>query len=221
MRPLPSGADALNGRSSRVQDPNPALSPASTSNQLSCFITTESALENADPDEPVSPHHEGLWPRPKRSPDHKAQSSRSVRTAESSPAPAPPSPASLSSSVLDDDMLHNPFPPMTPVLAGLSGPESAISSASSRRNSLTASSYEGRESLAASLTSSPRPAPASQPNNILESPESQLIMPSVTVPPRRPFSDVGRATGKLKMMVAGPPGTATPASSLHEDNSRG
>lgn len=34
----------------------------------------------------------------------------------------------------------------------------------------------------------------------------QLIMPSLTVPHRRPFSHVGKSLGKLKIMVAGRPG---------------
>lgn len=31
----------------------------------------------------------------------------------------------------------------------------------------------------------------------------QLIMPSVLVPRRRPFTDVGKSLGKLKIMVMG------------------
>lgn len=31
----------------------------------------------------------------------------------------------------------------------------------------------------------------------------QLIMPSLTVPRRRPFSEVGKSLGKLKIMVSG------------------
>jgi hypothetical protein len=34
----------------------------------------------------------------------------------------------------------------------------------------------------------------------------QLIMPSLTVPRRRPFSEVGKSLGKLKIMVAGQTG---------------
>lgn len=38
----------------------------------------------------------------------------------------------------------------------------------------------------------------------------QLIMPSLTVPSRRPFSEVGKSLGKLKIMVAGRTGMTTP-----------
>lgn len=34
----------------------------------------------------------------------------------------------------------------------------------------------------------------------------QFIMPSLTVPRRRPFSEVGKSLGKLKIMVAGQSG---------------
>ncbi|KAH8169533.1 septin domain-containing protein [Sarocladium implicatum] len=201
MRPLPD-ADALAGRSSHRD----IISPPSP--QMSCFITTEAALDSTDSQDLRSPHRLGRWPRPKRSQD---LSSHASRTADSSPNPAPHSPASLSSSVLDDDMLHDNIAPMTPVLTGLSGPGSVISSSSSRRNSLTASSRAERDSSVPSPRSSPRRSPnrpgPSPHQGAHESPESQLIMPSLTVPPRRSFSEAGRTIGKLKILVTGPPGT--------------
>lgn len=36
--------------------------------------------------------------------------------------------------------------------------------------------------------------------------DSQFIMPSLQVPQRRPFSVSGKSVGKLKILVAGPPG---------------
>jgi hypothetical protein len=38
----------------------------------------------------------------------------------------------------------------------------------------------------------------------------QLIMPSLTVPRRRPFSDTGKSLGKLKVLVTGPDGVFLP-----------
>lgn len=206
MRPLSSGpdADALDGRLTR-----PNLSAMPPSPQLSCFITTEAALDSTDSQQLNHPHRVGRWPRPKRSLDFASQSSR---TTESSPAPDPHSPASLSSSVLDDDMLHEHMPPMTPVLQGISSPASVISSSPSRRNSLTASSCADKDSFVPSTRSSPRQSPSRRPGpspqqGATESPESQLIMPSLTVPPRRSFSEIGRAIGKLKVLVTGPAAT--------------
>jgi hypothetical protein len=94
---------------------------------------------------------------------------------------------------------------LTPGLASLSGHESAISSLSSRRNSLTASSLHDSfppsvVDYAAYGNTSPRQAPTSAP------PGPQLIMPSLTVPRRRPFSVEGRSLGKLKILVTGRPG---------------
>lgn len=200
MRPLPD-ADALAGRSSRRD----IISPPSP--QMSCFITTEAALDSNDPQEWRSAHRVGRRPHAKRSQE---LTSLAHRTADSSPNPAPHSPASLSSSVLDDDMLHDHVAPMTPVLAGLSGPGSVISSSSSRRNSFTTSSGIEIDSSVASPRSSPcrspsRPGPSPH-QGASESPASQLIMPSLTVPPRRSFSDAGRTIGKLKILVSGPIG---------------
>lgn len=41
----------------------------------------------------------------------------------------------------------------------------------------------------------------------------QLIMPSLTVPRRRPFSEVGKSLGKLKIMVSGRNGMTSHESS--------
>jgi hypothetical protein len=37
----------------------------------------------------------------------------------------------------------------------------------------------------------------------------QLVMPSIQMPSRRPFTTKGKAMGKLKIMVAGESGTYT------------
>jgi len=38
---------------------------------------------------------------------------------------------------------------------------------------------------------------------------SQLIMPSITMPDRRPFTDKGRALGRMKLLLAGSSGKST------------
>lgn len=93
---------------------------------------------------------------------------------------------------------------MTPTLFGPSGSASAISSVSSRRNSLTGSfsedmglashapSLDGREEQSASMADS-----GSAP---------QLIMPSIRMPSRRPFTDEGKSMGRLKVLIAGDSG---------------
>lgn len=45
------------------------------------------------------------------------------------------------------------------------------------------------------------PSPSPNPDST-----SQLIMPSIKMPSRRPFTDHGKTMGRLKVLVAGPPG---------------
>ena len=52
-------------------------------------------------------------------------------------------------------------------------------------------------------------------DTLLDEPSSfpQLVMPSLQMPSRRPFTAKGKAMGKLKMLVAGEAGTSLPPSS--------
>jgi hypothetical protein len=43
----------------------------------------------------------------------------------------------------------------------------------------------------------------------------QLIMPSLTVPRRRPFSTTGKSLGKLKVLVTGPDGMSSAFGTVH------
>ncbi len=100
--------------------------------------------------------------------------------------------------------------PMTPILLGASGPTSVLSSVSSRRNSLTGSlsaeevgsrgplsiddgEADGQEFLSTSAMMDSGSAP-------------QLIMPSIKMPSRRPFTPEGKSMGRLKVLLAGPSG---------------
>lgn len=42
-------------------------------------------------------------------------------------------------------------------------------------------------------------------------PTSELVMPSIRMPQRRPFTERGRDVGRLKIMVAGPSGEYIPS----------
>ena len=104
----------------------------------------------------------------------------------------------------------NASQPMTPILLGASGPTSVLSSVSSRRNSLTASlsaeevgsrgplsvddgEADGQELLLSSAMMDSGSAP-------------QLIMPSIKMPSRRPFTPEGKSMGRLKVLLAGASG---------------
>lgn len=71
------------------------------------------------------------------------------------------------------------------------------------------STSDGHHSLSASFSELPSrqsPAPASAFPETRDS-IPQLVMPTVMVPQRRPFSDTGRGLGKLKILVTGQSGT--------------
>ncbi|KAK0711510.1 hypothetical protein B0H67DRAFT_585563 [Lasiosphaeris hirsuta] len=117
-------------------------------------------------------------------------------------------------------------PTMTSPLDGPSGPASsiALSSMSSRRGSFAGSLSElGGGSHAPSLYSSHAVADdedndaeqpfhhdegeASAEGSMMDSGSApQLIMPSIKMPSRRPFTDAGKAMGRLKVLVAGDSG---------------
>jgi len=94
--------------------------------------------------------------------------------------------------------------PLTPILLGTSGPASALSSTSSRRNSLEGSLSEGIGSRAISATGESHLEPSSSMMDSGSAP--QLVMPSIKMPSRRPFTDEGKSMGRLKIMVAGDSG---------------
>jgi hypothetical protein len=180
-----------------------------TPTPLACFITTEAALDAAS-DVSSGPRFQPSYRYRKRSVDRNNMStshltpsrsrSRSQSRVPSSPALTSTSLASLSSSALELDLApgtpHYHSSGVAPMRTGLSS-VSVISSASSRRHSSGPSSRVHRD-------------PSAGPNTegrLHRDESSQLIMPSLAVPQRRPFSLSGKSVGKLKILVAGGPGT--------------
>ncbi|KAL8388553.1 hypothetical protein RB595_009052 [Gaeumannomyces hyphopodioides] len=107
--------------------------------------------------------------------------------------------------------------PLTPFSApGLSGPASAFSGISSRRNSFSEFSEADIASIADTseaydVADDGAGAGAQEaPGGIasMEDSESspQLVMPSIKMPSRRPFSQEGKAIGRLKVLIAGESG---------------
>ncbi|KAJ9155098.1 p-loop containing nucleoside triphosphate hydrolase [Pleurostoma richardsiae] len=96
--------------------------------------------------------------------------------------------------------------PMTPIMLGTSGPaSSALSSASSRRNSFVGSLSEEVGSQALSFSEEAEREQAL--SSMMDSGSApQLIMPSIKMPSRRPFTDEGKRMGRLKVLVAGDSG---------------
>lgn len=104
---------------------------------------------------------------------------------------------------------NDPSMPITPMMLPASGPASAISGVSSRRNSVTASVCDEVASQALSLTEDAEPDPL-LPAMMDSGSAPQLVMPSIKMPSRRPFTDEGKRIGKLKVLIAGDSGTYTP-----------
>ncbi|KAK1595202.1 Septin-domain-containing protein [Colletotrichum navitas] len=91
--------------------------------------------------------------------------------------------------------------PMTPILYGVSGSCSAISSSSSRRNSLAGSLFEYQESFVMSAFGA---SEHGQPQSAYSGEAAQqFIMPTINVPSRRPFTETGKSLGRLKILLAG------------------
>ncbi|KAH6850394.1 hypothetical protein B0I37DRAFT_113367 [Chaetomium sp. MPI-CAGE-AT-0009] len=119
--------------------------------------------------------------------------------------------------------------PLTPALLGASGPASALSSMSSRRNSLCLSEdllsfppsirggdvaveddedEEDEERAAAEPAGGEGDGYASCVASAMMDSGSapQLVMPSIKMPSRRPFTDDGKRMGRLKVLIAGDSG---------------
>ena len=105
----------------------------------------------------------------------------------------------------------NPSQPMTPLMFGTpGGPMSALSSGSSRRNSFAGSFSEDLMHSQVLSVDGAADAAAKDldgtPGMMDSGSAPQLIMPSIKMPSRRPFTETGKAMGRLKVLVAGDSG---------------
>ncbi|KAI0145406.1 hypothetical protein GGR57DRAFT_301857 [Xylariaceae sp. FL1272] len=182
MRPLP-GDDTWSGRPR--QRPNP---------QMSFFLADEASLDSHLDHRPIHP-----------SPRHRDHQKRSS-TRDLSPH-SPLSRASAYSHSLAS--LPSPYShiqpsissrPVTPLMLDPSCDASAASTPSSRRNSVASSLSE----IAISLNDESPDDPVTPMLDSATAP--QLIMPSINMPSRRPYTETGKSLGRLKILVAGPAG---------------
>lgn len=209
MRPLLSVSDGITSRGARHGESSTPSAPP----PMACFLTTEADLETAGDESGPSCHAQSVVPKRtvetvRRRTHDQHQSPRPASLSSAAASSSSSSSSSVSSfapSVALGQTMSHGAQPLASLLAGLSEPESAISTSSSRRNSLlTASSFEYQDSYPASAAVISR---SDTPHlDSLSSPGPQLIMPSLNVPRRRPFSDAGKSIGKLKLLVAGQSG---------------
>ncbi|KAK4090094.1 cell division/GTP binding protein [Purpureocillium lilacinum] len=195
MRPVPTPADAA--RSTPCRNDADVLSSSATTPiaPFSCFLATEAELDSSEASPELSPRSRSYASKRSRSSSVSA-SDRSARRNR----PASPS--------LSSDIDHGLSQPMTPVFTGVFGPGSAMSVPSSPAISSSVSLSEEPHSMSGSFPElSPGASPRRSPvTGDLGSPGPQLVMPSLTVPRRRPFSEAGKSLGKLKVLLAGPTG---------------
>ncbi|OAQ68240.2 cell division/GTP binding protein [Pochonia chlamydosporia 170] len=189
MRPLPS-------TSSRNQhhDDSDTLSQQTPVASLDCFITTEAGIIG---------DYSGQRPMETRPTLQNHTQKQGV--SPTMPAPCGHIPSSVGSSNAEHEKSSRPLTPVLSDNAGLFGPDSANSTPSSPGGLSSVAMSEDPHSLSASFSDLPlshSPLPdisSSSPRAITP----QLVMPSLTVPQRRPFSETGRSLGKLKILVTG------------------
>ncbi|KAH7145339.1 Septin-domain-containing protein [Fusarium sp. MPI-SDFR-AT-0072] len=203
MRPVLPTNHPLNTRSS--DRPDSLVRPSSTV-PTACFITTEADLDarrdrsrprfrqQSDRRKCSRNSRRPSTPRQRRSPP------RTGRKPAYSASESDDSDDSSVESVVEQEPLNLPSQPSTPSLIGLSH-SGSVMSISSQSCSLAGPSIDAHSDLIRDDVSLPVTDLADTQEN--QSTVPQLIMPSLMVPRRRPFSEVGKSLGKLKIMVAG------------------
>ncbi|KAJ4860104.1 septin domain-containing protein [Trichoderma breve] len=199
MRPVPASgsASAHHGRSD-------SLTPTATIPQMTYFVGTEDSISDLGEMSFQTPRfpYKNEYESNARAGKSCHRSNMSASTSISWPSP------SLSSQP-GGETPHDLSRPMTPVMLGTSGPESVISETSSPMSSPVASMSASRISSSLSLIGPHQGGIGLYQHandGLAGSHTPQLIMPSLTVPRRRPFSDTGKTLGKLKVLVTGPDG---------------
>ncbi|KAI1152822.1 hypothetical protein F4825DRAFT_297826 [Nemania diffusa] len=184
------------------QDAHLTTSSSVSSNHMSFFITDEASLDShrAQSALPLpSPTH---FRDPKKGAEPSQRDERD-RPGDDAPPGSPSSRASLFSqspvSLLSQAQPSSTSRPITPIMLGPSCVGSIGSSSSSRRNSLTSSLSDHAVSYDQESTDEP----AASLNMFDSGSAPQLVMPSINMPSRRPFTETGKNLGRLKILLAG------------------
>ncbi|KAK9417121.1 hypothetical protein SUNI508_09139 [Seiridium unicorne] len=216
MRPLP-GDDAFGRQRSADYDGVAAANPTANS-QMSFFLADEDTVDSyldqpsvgcsrlKDARKPAGQGHGLSLGKDDKSTDLSRSISReSERECDSMYSPF--SAATLPSPTPMPASSHNHAPlsrPITPITLGTSVTGSLLSSPSSRRNSLGGSISEN----AVSSDEEDHAAEAERSTSNMGDSGSapQLVMPSIKMPSRRPFTEIGKSLGRLKVLCAGKSG---------------
>ncbi|KAI0393637.1 hypothetical protein F5Y17DRAFT_431718 [Xylariaceae sp. FL0594] len=207
MRPLHTDDTLVGrhrGRSARLddQDSHHGARLAPNYNLSFCVAdeaTVDSYLEQPAHSTPFPDRRKTAEPPRKEDNDHARDGLRSY-----SPF-SRPSPFSGSSTSLVSQFQPPTSRPLTPIMPETSCIGSGGSETSSRRHSITSSISElgtnrdqeqGEEQLSGHLASTTLGGDS----------VPELIMPSIKMPSRRPFTETGKSFGRLKILLAGPSG---------------
>ncbi|KAI8947328.1 hypothetical protein F4801DRAFT_561058 [Xylaria longipes] len=204
MRPL-HGGDTWATRQRRaagVSDRHAHLTTHSAaSNYVSFCITDEASLDSRW-GRSALPAHLG---DPRKVPEPSSVGDRD-HLADDAASCSPLSRASLLShspvSLLSQAGPSSLSRPITPIMLGPSCISSAGSSSSSRRNSFASSLSDD----AVGYDQESAGEPASAPSMLDSGSAPQLVMPSINMPSRRPFTETGKSLGRLKILLAGDSG---------------
>ncbi|KAI0180835.1 Septin-domain-containing protein [Hypoxylon sp. FL1284] len=206
MRPFP-GEDAWNGRRRSVDHDSPSFALPSASSQMSFVLADESSVDSYL--EQSNPHGRFLdvrkatasaAPLSSRKDDKEAEAWRQERDYASLYSPTSRTSVFTHSPVSMKSQNHSvPSRPMTPIMLGPSCADSVVSTPSSK-NSFSGSLSEH------AVTFDDDPLEHG-PSNMLDSGAApQLVMPSLKMPSRRPFTETGKSLGRLKVLFAGDSG---------------
>jgi hypothetical protein len=215
MRPLP-GEDAWAGRSRPADHETPLATANTASNQMSFFVADEATVDSYLEQPSISrsrdtrkafeeAHASSSASRVEKHSDSSISHSRqpekdngSCYSPLSRGSAMTRSPASMVS--LPQTM---PSRPMTPIMLGTSCGASLVSSPSSKEESLAGSFSEH----AISFDDEDAALPGAISSMMDSGSAPQLVMPSIKMPSRRPFTEQGKSLGRLKFMIAGDAGT--------------
>ncbi|KAG9230493.1 Septin-domain-containing protein [Amylocarpus encephaloides] len=234
MRPLP-GEDAYNGRSRSTSFADNDITPLagrSQPPQMTYFLADEKSIES--PHSPPSPS--SLFSKYRESRkisslglDQDSDDQDEVRKARHNWEKNPKAPASKSP---EEDLTDSTTPlfgssaeismnvspshqprasqatisrPYTPLSYNSPAPGSLMGSPDSRRNS-DVGSYLDDVASQAMVSSGDDQAQDAGPQLMDSGSAPQLIMPSIKMPSRRPFTERGKNMGRLKVMIAGDSG---------------
>ena len=191
MRPLPTSSD---GQSRDMRnDYADSLSQVTPTAALSCFFATEADIHaSGSTDLGNSKDHGYTVPKD------------AISVAGRSDISGPSGQSPRQRSKPDGSRRSRP---VTPVMATL-GPDFANSFPSSPGDTSSLSLSEDPNSLAASFLELPSRNSPIPLRTAFDSkgPIPQLVMPSLSVPQRQPFSEVGKLLGNLKLLVTGQEG---------------